>query len=984
MARSNLVNVLLVLGLTRLGRAAMSGAQSFVFDFTSDMEGWASYRGSWRWADRAHLNHTLPSGSSDDGFALLDEANNSDELYTPYVSAPFGATAVLRFFLRSQWQGSNTMYVSLMEPGQSSKLFLELSHYGSPMSNSWVTVSGEIPPMDNDVLMAIFCYNGNAAPVGSLMYGCAIDQIEIDIHGEETTAAPTEPQTTAAPTEPETTAAPTEPQTTAAPTEPQTTAAPTEPQTTAAPTEPQTTAAPTEPQTTAAPTEPQTTAAPTEPQTTAAPTEPQTTAAPTVPQTAAPTVPQTTAAPTEPQTTAAPTVPQTTAAPTEPQTTAAPTEPQTTAAPTEPQTTAAPTEPQTTAAPTASETTAAPTEPQTTAAPTEPQTTAVPTEPETTAAPTEPQTTAAPTEPQTTAAPTEPETTAAPTEPQTTAAPTEPETTAAPTEPETTAAPTEPETTAAPTEPETTAAPTEPETTAAPTEPETTAAPTEPETTAGPTKPQTTAAPTEPETTAAPTEPQTTAAPTEPQTTAAPTEPQTTAAPTEPQTTAAPTEPQTTAAPTEPQTTAAPTEPQTTAAPTEPQTTAAPTEPQTTAAPTEPQTTAAPTEPQTTAAPTEPQTTAAPTEPQTTAAPTEPQTTAAPTEPQTTEAPTTEGPSGPLIFDFQSSVQGWTLSEMNGAAWRRVTFDNTDHVVTAPPEGAKVLQVFPTHVFSGTTLAQSPLLEAVSETVRVKITFWMDGTHDFPTQLKVRKRTDFSTFDINPVMNLDPFGDQENHKWIAYSATLRYMTIGQTFTLNLEGSIGSNPNNSVAVNKVELEGVKAVQNDFANLVDFENGLFGWSTGNMDGGRWVLQSWSDLDPSLYVPKPSDGKNFLFVNRFDIHSGVISLESPAFPIQAGQRKKVHIKFWIRGSVVYPAALRLRKKSVNGAYDDLPFLNLAGYGDVDNPDWIFLDKQYYIPVDETEDAFQIVVEADLGSDMNNLVALDDLRIITEYISA
>ncbi|XP_047501534.1 uncharacterized protein LOC125047323 [Penaeus chinensis] len=321
---------------------------------------------------------------------------------------------------------------------------------------------------------------------------------------------------------------------------------------------------------------------------------------------------------------------------------------------------------------------------------------------------------------------------------------------------------------------------------------------------------------------------------------------------------------------------------------------------------------------------------------------------------------------------------------MNGAAWRRVTFDNTNHIVTAPPGGAKVLQVFPSHIFAGTALAQSPLLEAVSETVRVKVTFWMDGTHDFPAQLKVRKRTDYSTFDINPVMNLDPFGDQENHKWVAYSAYLRYMTIGETFTLNLEGSLGGNPNNSVAVNKIELEGVKVIQTDLANLMDFENGLFGWSTGNMDGGRWVLQSWSDLDPSLYVPKPSDGDSFLFVERFDIHSGVISLESPAFPIQAGQRKKVHIKFWIRGSVVYPAALRLRKKSVNGAYDDLPFLNLAGYGDIDNPDWIFLDKQYYIPVDETEEAFQIVVEADLGSDLNNMVALDDLRIITEYTSA
>lgn len=46
---------------------------------------------------------------------------------------------------------------------------------------------------------------------------------------------------------------------------------------------------------------------------------------------------------------------------------------------------------------------------------------------------------------------------------------------------------------------------------------------------------------------------------------------------------------------------------------------------------------------------------------------------------------------------------------------------------------------------------------------------------------------------------------------------------------------------------------------------------GWSAGNMDGGRWVLKCWTDLDPSLNVPQPSDGKNFLFVDRFDIHSG-----------------------------------------------------------------------------------------------------------------
>lgn len=45
----------------------------------------------------------------------------------------------------------------------------------------------------------------------------------------------------------------------------------------------------------------------------------------------------------------------------------------------------------------------------------------------------------------------------------------------------------------------------------------------------------------------------------------------------------------------------------------------------------------------------------------------------------------------------------------------------------------------------------------------------------------------------------------------------------------------------------------------------------------------------------------------------NTGVISLESPAFAVSAGQRKKVVVKFWLRGSVVYPAALRYLLASV-----------------------------------------------------------------------
>ncbi|XP_042859084.1 uncharacterized protein LOC122245198 [Penaeus japonicus] len=708
-------------------------ARTLVFDFENDMEGWLSYRGSWHWSDRDSLVNTLPVNSIDDGFAIVDTVG-SDELYTPYVNATNGATVTLTFFLRSRWEGSNSMYINMQERGQNMELFLDLNDYSSHFSSSWIVVTGEIPPSEKEVMLSVFCYNGDIAPAESLMYGCAIDQIHIDIHGEETTPVTSTIATTTA----ETTAEPTG-----------------------------------------------------APETTAAPTE----------------APETTAAPTE--------APETTAAPTE-----------------------------------APETTAAPTEaPETTAEPTEaPETTAEATEaPETTAEPTE-----------------APETTAEPTEaPETTAEPTEaPETTAAPTEaPETTAEPTEaPETTAEPTEaPETTAEPTEaPETTAAPTEaPETTAAPTE--------APETTAAPTEaPETTAEPTE--------------------------------------------------------------------------------------------------------------------APETTAAPTEaPETT----TEGPSGILEYDFQSGAQGWTLSQMNGAAWKRVQFERNVHPVSPPPVGPWVLQVFPEHIFAGTALAQSPKLRAIGSSLTIDLTFWMDGTADLPAQLKARRRAGFSTFDVEPIMNLDPYGDQINYYWVVFRASLHDLVPGETFTITLEGSLGGNSNNSVAVNKVLLNGVEEIPTDTTDFIDFEDGLFGWSAGNMDGGRWVLKCWSDLDPSLNVPQPSDGKNFLFVDRFDIHSGVISLESPAFRVSAGQRKKVVVKFWLRGSVVYPAALRIRKKTVNGDYDDLPFLNLAQYGDIDNPDWILLDREYEIPVDETEDAFQLVIEADLGSDVNNMVALDDLKIITSYIT-
>lgn len=39
----------------------------------------------------------------------------------------------------------------------------------------------------------------------------------------------------------------------------------------------------------------------------------------------------------------------------------------------------------------------------------------------------------------------------------------------------------------------------------------------------------------------------------------------------------------------------------------------------------------------------------------------------------------------------------------------------------------------------GTMVALSPQVEAVSDTMHVQITFWMDGTTEFPVHLKMRR-----------------------------------------------------------------------------------------------------------------------------------------------------------------------------------------------------------------------------------------------------
>ncbi|XP_042237165.1 uncharacterized protein LOC121876210 [Homarus americanus] len=321
----------------------------------------------------------------------------------------------------------------------------------------------------------------------------------------------------------------------------------------------------------------------------------------------------------------------------------------------------------------------------------------------------------------------------------------------------------------------------------------------------------------------------------------------------------------------------------------------------------------------------------------------------------------------------------WALINMNSASFRRVQFENTR--VGAPPEGPWVLQVFQDNVQSGSVVGTGPLMEATDSQISVSVIFWMDGSVNFPAQLKIRRRFSFSDLGETPVLNLDGFGNQDNQMWLLYTGTASAI-VGQRFSLLVEASLGGDRNNSVAVNKLVVNGAKAIHSNVTTM-NFENGLLGWSLGQMQGGMWELKNQSHIDPALKVPKPPSGDMILVASRQHILSGIMTIESPILSAAAKTSKKLYLRFWVRGSSTYPVSLSIRKKSPDGVYDELPFVNLRRYGNVDSQNWLSLDKTIYVPLNDGEMFYQLVIEVDLGSRLENLVAVDDLSITTLTLS-
>ncbi|KAF2358969.1 Concanavalin A-like lectin/glucanase domain [Trinorchestia longiramus] len=314
-----------------------------------------------------------------------------------------------------------------------------------------------------------------------------------------------------------------------------------------------------------------------------------------------------------------------------------------------------------------------------------------------------------------------------------------------------------------------------------------------------------------------------------------------------------------------------------------------------------------------------------------------------------------------IIFNFTSSTQLWVLGSSNGAAWKRQ--DTT---------GQYALEVVGSPIISGVVMATSPRLLVWDEEteVIVGVTFRTTGSADYPSFFKVRRATSYTSYDETPFLSLDDYGSSDDAGYIYVEGTIRVTDPGEEFFIVLEGSLGVDQENTISVREVNVVGALLYPVPEAEFFDFSQGLVGWSQGNIDGGRWQVVDYEDLDSSVGVPQPSSSQ-ILVVDRYDIHSGVITIESPPLYIIAGSTKTISARISVQGSEDYPVSLRLRAKTLDGKYDQFPFSNRLW--ETSSGFWQTVTAEY----EATEDYFQLVIECDLGSGDDNFVAIDSITI-------
>jgi len=332
-----------------------------------------------------------------------------------------------------------------------------------------------------------------------------------------------------------------------------------------------------------------------------------------------------------------------------------------------------------------------------------------------------------------------------------------------------------------------------------------------------------------------------------------------------------------------------------------------------------------------------------------------------------------------IVFDFEGWLDGWTLGHANGARWQRTQRYNG---IFGPNAGDTMMVVKPEGIHSGVVQAMSPRFKVgPGGEYAVTVQFMMKGSLQYPCYLRLRQAYDFTNYAMLPVLSFDAYGDTPDTTWHNLTAVYRGHA-NQPFNLVFEASLGiDNENTRIAVNRVVLQGVELAEFDHNDFFDFSNGLVGWTKGAVDGGTWAVRNHSEIENNLLIPKPTTGDNILIVERYNIHSGVMSIESPLFRIEPLQRKYVSIRFWMRGTQAYPSSLRVRAKVNTDTFSRLPFINLTPYGNVAHAQWTELEQTYEVPdfgLNYTA-SFQLVLEAELGGRMDNGIAIDAIGLHT-----
>ncbi|KAI9556556.1 hypothetical protein GHT06_016346 [Daphnia sinensis] len=162
-------------------------------------------------------------------------------------------------------------------------------------------------------------------------------------------------------------------------------------------------------------------------------------------------------------------------------------------------------------------------------------------------------------------------------------------------------------------------------------------------------------------------------------------------------------------------------------------------------------------------------------------------------------------------------------------------------------------------------------------------------------------------------------------------------------------------------------------NDISNLDnDFENGVVHpWIEQSEASAKWKIENRT----VNAAPAPSNGANYLRVDRgTSLSFSIAILRSPPFKIPPGSDNVIFsFSFWIRSK--WPQFTNLELYLAKEE-NEILLLSLHNYSDINNLAW----QPQSVLLAETSSTLTLVFYAYCGLDMEDAVAIDDLRFISQ----